>query len=168
MQRPILLVVAGCLQEEPDTSFPPHDESKSAEDRDFDNLIVSGTLSSGGDEVRLDAKAHNQGPHTFKVSSICSPSWFEDMSDRGGRVPHREGMAYCEAFGLRDFKPGERIPFAATWNGTLWDSKAARYESAPAGNYTWRVAFEVFKGGAGTEYESREQIRLAFDVTLRA
>ncbi|MBI2078557.1 MAG: hypothetical protein HYT80_09365 [Euryarchaeota archaeon] len=94
-----LVLSSGCVIPAEGGRFPRHDQSRSAEYPNFDNLVVSGTLAGGGDEVRIDALAHNQGPHTYKVSAICSPTWFEDMVGRFGEVNHRQPMAYCEAFG---------------------------------------------------------------------
>ncbi|HLE47630.1 MAG TPA: hypothetical protein VI818_04980 [Candidatus Thermoplasmatota archaeon] len=162
----ILLLLSGCVLET-DGRFPAHNQTRSTEDPDFENLVVSGTLTGGGEMVRIDAVAENQGPHPYKVSSICAPVWSDDMSGRLGPVHHREPMAYCEAFGLREFKPGERIPYAVEWDGRVWDSQAGRYEAGSPGNYTWQASVEVFKGGEQTEFETRGHVRLKFDVTLR-
>ena len=163
----ILLMFSGCILPTEDERFPPHDESKSQEYPNFENLVLRGTLHGGGPTVTLDATATNEGPHTYKVSSICVSPWSDGLVSSLGEVHRTEPTAHCDAFGLKDFKPGERLQFSATWNGTLWDSQKEGFVDAAPGTYTWHLMFHAYKGGKETyEYETHDMIPLEFTVNV--
>lgn len=160
-----LLLLSGCTQTGPAGPFVAQHEETSASHPEYPGLVLEGRIEGGGWEVRSDAAARNSGDHTYRVRSICREAWSESMSGPSGRVYPREPMAYCEAFGLRSFPPGDRIPFAPSWNGTLWDAEAS--VRAPAGAYEWRLTFEVFRGGEDSEFEDRDYVHLDFEVKVR-
>ncbi len=161
------MAVAGCVLPSGDDRFPAHDESKAQEYPNFENLVVRGRLHGGGAQVTLNASATNEGPHTYKVSAICAPSWSDSMVSSLGEVHRTEPMAYCAAFGLKEFRPGEKQYFEALWNGTLWDSEKQGYVDAPAGNYVWHLAFHAYKGGnEGPEFETHDTIKLQFTAIV--
>jgi hypothetical protein len=156
-------LLAGCLA---DGRFPDHDETQRAEYENFRGVVVQGHLTGGGGEVAIDAFARNDGPITYKVSSVCRPPWTDAMEGRLGTVhPHGE-VGYCHAFGLRDFPPGESIPFHVEWNGTLWDLQDGRFVQAPSGTYTWHLAFEGYGQCVGGSCELHDSIKLRFTVTV--
>lgn len=163
----LCLAVAGCVLPSGDDRFPAHDESKAQEYPNVENLVVRGRLHGEGTHVTLNASATNEGPHTYKVSSICAPSWSDSMVSSLGEVHRTEPMAYCAAFGLKEFKPGEKQFFEAMWNGTLWDSQKQGYVDATSGKYTWHLAFHAYKGGKESyEFETQDTIKLQFTATI--
>jgi hypothetical protein len=76
-------------------------------------------------------------------------------------------MAYCAAFGLKEFRPGATESFSVTWNGTLWDEDRRTYRAAPPGLYMWTVSFEAFRGGDTTiEFDERGTTSVSLEVTV--
>jgi hypothetical protein len=164
----LTLLLAGCVLPSGEDRFPPHNETKSQEYPNFENLVVRGTLSGEGGSLSLDATARSEGPHTYKVSSICAPSWSDNVVSSLGEVHRRPPPVQCAAWGLEPFRPGESIPFHATWNGTLWDSDKESYVDAAAGPYTWHLLFHAYKGGSEDyEFESEQLIPIEFTVTVK-
>lgn len=97
-------------------------------------ISIASSLEAHDAGWTMRANATNAGPHTYKISAICSPNWTEAMSRDGKAVEHREPAFQCEADGVRDWVPGESLTFEATWDGTLWDDG---YTPARAGDYIW-------------------------------
>jgi hypothetical protein len=129
----------------------------------FPGLIVAGQLDVSGNVARLEANANNIGQRTYRVSNICVTPWGESMTGPSGDAQHREPKAVCTAFGLRDFPPGESLPFSSTWNGTLWTGSG--YGPAPDGTYTWTAKVTVYSGGSGSDFDNTATITLEFNVT---
>lgn len=163
-----MFALAGCVLPDGDDRFPVHNESKSQEYPNFENLVLRGTLQGEGPAVTLSATATNEGPHTYKVSAICVPPWSDSLVSSLGEVHRTQPMAYCAAFGLKELKPREKLDFEATWNGTLWDSDKAAYVEAAPGNYTWHLLFHAYKGGDEShEYDTYDMIPLQFTVSVQ-
>jgi hypothetical protein len=159
-----VLLLAGCLADEGQPPRPVARGQDAAMDLDFPGLLVEGNVTPQGKEVVLHALATNYGPHTYRVSSICVPPWSESMRDAdGNEVQHREPMAVCLAFGLKELAPGEAVPFNATWDGRLWDGG---YGPAPSGVYTWLAHFQVYSGGDGADFEDSATLTLEFPVEI--
>ncbi|HEX9815723.1 MAG TPA: hypothetical protein VGB18_01975 [Candidatus Thermoplasmatota archaeon] len=163
----LLLTFAGCILPGNDR-FPRHDESKTQEYPNFENLVLRGRLQGEGPQVTLTATATNEGPYTYKISSICVPPWSDSLVSSLGEVHRTEPMGYCAAFGLKEFKPGQTEKFEATWNGTLWDSHKEAYVDAAAGKYVWHLLFHAYSGGKSDgEYEGHDTIRLEFTANVK-
>ena len=158
-----VVLVAGCSD---GSRFPAHDETQHAEYPNFYGVVAEGRLTGGGSEVRIDAFARNDGPITYKVSSVCIPPWTESMQGRLGTVYPKGPHGYCHAFGLRDFPPGETIPYELTWNGTLWDQHQERFVRAEGGTYEWQLAFEAYGQCVGGQCELHDWIKLHFTVKV--
>jgi hypothetical protein len=140
-------------------------QEESATDAGFPGLMVAGQLDVSGNVAHLQATANNFGQRTYRVSSICAAPWSDGMGRGGSAVAHRQPMATCAAFGLRDFPPGESLSFAATWNGTVW-TEGQGFGPAPAGTYTWTATFQVYSGGEGGSHEDQASLTLDFQVTV--
>ncbi len=138
-----------------------HDEARHD---GFPGVVIEGSVEEG-DTMRLQAEARNEGDRTYRIQAICVPPWMDEVKDAAGRrVEAREPQAYCMAFGLGPFSPGDRIPFNATWDGQIRNPETGNLETAPAGDYTWSAVFEVFDEGEGPDFEERETLRLDFSV----
>lgn len=158
----LLPLLAGCL----DARFPGQAGTQHAEPPHFRGVVLAGTLTAGGDEARIDAIARNDGPLTYKVSSICVPPWTESMQGRLGPVYPHGPQGYCHAFGLRDFPPGESIPFTATWDGRLWDLQDERFVAAEPGAYEWTLLFELYGQCVGDACDLHDHVPLRFTVEV--
>jgi hypothetical protein len=88
------------------------------------------------------AVASNEGPQTYRVSSVCVPPWMESMAKDGAAVQKDEPMAHCAAFGTAPFAPGERLEANFTWDQNLWGSGVS--EQAPQGGYDWTITFTAY------------------------
>lgn len=86
-----------------------------------------------------NATARNNGTQAVQVSAICVPPWQERMARDGQPVQHQEPRAYCAAYGVKDFAPGEQAQADLTWDQRLWDDGQA--SPAPEGSYTWTIVF---------------------------
>lgn len=143
-----------------------HQEDSALHD-DFPGLSVAGQLDVTGNVAHFEAAASNMGQRTYRVSSVCVQPWDENLLGPDGDVSHREPMATCAAFGLRDFAPGESIPFSSEWNGTLWSNEDGEgFDPAPDGTYTWTARFQVYSGGSGAEYDYAGTLELQFQVSV--
>lgn len=149
----------------PGVTLTGQHQEDSSTDAGFPGLMVAGQLDVSGNVAHLEASASNFGQRTYRVSSICVAPWSDGMQRGGNDVQHRQPMAVCAAFGLRDFAPGESIPFSATWNGTLW-TDGQGYGPAPAGTYTWSATFDVYSGGDGASFDDHAALTLDFQVTV--
>ena len=148
----------------PGVQLAGDDQEDVAQDGDFPGLMAAGRLEVSGGIAHLEGSANNFGERTYKVSSICVQPWSEAMQGPSGTAQHRQPVATCAAFGLREFPPGESLPFSATWNGTLWTEDG--YAPAPAGTYTWSATFHVYSGGEGASYDDDARLTLEFQVTV--
>lgn len=86
-----------------------------------------------------NATVTNRGAEPVSISSICVPPWEERMMRDGKPVQHQEGRAYCAAYGVRDFAPGEALHANFTWDRRLWTDGTPR--PATEGAYTWSIVF---------------------------
>lgn len=86
-----------------------------------------------------NATATNRGDVPVSISNICVPPWAERMRKDGQEVQHQEGRAYCAAYGVRDFEPGEKAYADFTWDQRIWDGVES--QPAPQGAYRWTIAF---------------------------
>lgn len=150
----------------PAASFGAHDQEDSTNHDDFPGLLVSGRLRGSGAQVTVEGTASNIGQRTYKVpDGQCMQPWTESMRGPGGQdVVHRQPMATCLAFGLREFPSNDFLATALAWNGTLWTGDG--FAVAPSGTYTWEVTFHVYWGGSGAEFEDHALMTLSFDVTV--
>lgn len=148
------------------TLSAPHQEDSAAHE-DFPGLLVAGQLDVTDNVAHFEAVANNMGQRTYRVSDVCVTPWDESMLGPDGDVAHRQPKATCTAFGLRDFPPGESIPFSAEWNGTLWSTEdGSGFGPAEPGTYTWTARFQVFSGGSGASYDYSGTLELQFQVTV--
>lgn len=122
----------------------------------WQGLELKGTVS---DSLQLEATVTNHGPNTYEVSAICEPVWNDRMERNGEAVQHRPATAVCQAFGVRDFPPGETISFAAEWDGRVYDDETA--SDAKPGAYTWIAEMGVSDG------QSWAVLPLSFQLEVR-
>lgn len=88
------------------------------------------------------------------------------MQGRLGEVYPKGQHGYCHAFGLRDFPPGETIPYDLVWNGTLWDLQQGKFVRAEAGTYEWQLAIEAYGQCVGNGCELHDWIKIRFTVDV--
>lgn len=157
------LLLAGCAGDR----FPSQHETRTAEQENFRGVVLTGTLDAGGGRAGLTALAENRGPLTYKVSSVCVPPWTDAMAGRFGEVHPHGPVGYCHAFGLRDFGPGESIPFEAEWDGRLWDLQEERFVRAEAGTYEWTASLEMYAQCVGSACDVHDWVRLRFTVEVQ-
>ena len=151
----------------PGVTLSAQHQEDEAMDATFPGLMVAGQLDVTGNVAHFEAAANNFGQRTYRVSAICVAPWSEGMAGPDGTTAqHREPMATCAAFGLRDFPPGESIAFSAEWNGTLWSDGSDAFGPAPDGTYHWTARFQVYEGGSGAEYDRTATLPLEFQVTV--
>jgi hypothetical protein len=158
------LLIAGCTSPEggaPDGDAPGASTSDSDTHPDFPGMVLEATFDPATRTIH--AEARNEGDRTYRVQAMCVGPWRESMRDASGdEVQPREPRAYCAAFGLGPFPPGETSTHDLTWDGRLWDGN--RMVAAPEGDYRWSVQFEVFGPGEGAEYEDRGVLEVTFTV----
>lgn len=143
------------------------EQEDSDTDGDFPSLFVGGRLRGSGGEARVEATANNVGERAYRIpDGRCAQPWTESMQGPAGAVQLRKPAPACTGFGLRDLPGHEFVSTALTWNGTLWDAASGAYVPAPAGTYTWTVAFDVYSGGSGAQYEDHATLTLDFQVTV--
>jgi hypothetical protein len=168
----LAVLLSGCLVEEdpqdddagdtggPGPDFAPQQGTAHGSNAGIDVDVVWRACDAG---FCANATATNQGTRTVKVSNICVPPWTERMTKDGEEVQHQEGRAYCAAYGVRDFAPGD-VAFANfTWDQRVWDDEAA--SDAPEGSYTWAIAFWWEDPQSGTRPEAVASIQLVVGET---
>ncbi len=162
---------AGCLDSNDDAGNGPGGPGQGfapqtghAEDAKGDLMLV-GDLSECDAGFCVAAVATNNGTESAFVSDLCQPAVSDRMESESGPVLHREPVFFCQAFSLREWAPGEEIPFELEWDGRLWNDEASAYEDAPQGVYQWHIEFksyQVMAGGDSTE------LVIAFTVVIGA
>lgn len=150
------------------TSFGGHDEEDSSTAESFPALFVSGRLHGSGPSLRIEAAANNMGERAYRIpDGTCQKPWSESMAGPSGQaVQHRQPAATCAAFGLKELAARDFVATALTWDGTVWDATAGRFVAAPSGSYVWTVAFDVYSGGSGAQFDDHARMTLSFDVTV--
>jgi hypothetical protein len=144
-------------------SFAAHDEEASASDPEFPGLFVGGRLQGSGSQVTVEATANNVGERDYRVPDGCKKPWGETMRGPGGQaVVHRQPGGSCAASTLKAFPAHEFLSTALSWDGQLWDAAKGSFVPAPAGTYTWVVAFEVHDASG----DDHATLSLAFDVIV--
>lgn len=164
----LLVLVAGCADPAADDApangpFAAHDEERLVpQTANYTGLVVRGKVTGEGARLDLAATASNDGPRTYRVETGCGEPWREELLRDGERLQMREPVVRCLAFALRDFRPGDFIPFKRTWNGTLWEDGRGYVPAAP-GDYVWAAQFVAYKSSDG----DLKRFDLDFSVTVR-
>ncbi len=165
------LMAAGCAQTpvDPDGSpAPPATPSPGtgtqpgpgfAPQQGFDedingDLHLIGTMDVCEDGYCVEATASIEGVRSYYVSNRCVPPHDDSMERDGVAVQHREPTAYCAAFGLREWTPGEPISFHDTWDAQVWDDEAGQLAAAAQGAYQWTLQFHAWDAPDGGELRS--------------
>lgn len=144
-------------------AFAPHDQEASDSDPGFPGLFLGGRLQGSGAQVTVEATANNVGERDYRVPDGCGKPWTETMRGPGGQaVQHRQPPASCAGSTLKAFPAHDFLSTALSWDGRVWDTATDGFVAAPAGAYTWEVAFEVHDA---TE-DGPTLLRLTFDVTV--
>lgn len=156
------LVVLFSLCVEPSDSTDPTFQDKTARSDAVPGVVLHGNLTNLAGEHHAVVTAQNEGPHTYRVSNICTPPWQEELRDpQGAEFNKEEPRAYCEAFGLRDFKPQEALQYDTWWNETRWKNKeGGRIVSAGEGTYSWKILLDVWE----TNDSSRHNVPIEFHI----
>lgn len=144
--------------------FGPHGQDDSATDPDFSGLMVGGRLSGSGSLVEVEASANNFGERAYRVPDGCRTPWTESMRGPTGAVQLRQPAATCAADSWRDLAAHDSLARTFEWNGTLWDASGA-FVPAPAGTYTWSIAFDAYSG-PGSPPPEHGTLTLEFEVTV--
>jgi hypothetical protein len=147
-------------------SFAPHDAEDSTTAEAFPSLLVSGHLQGSGPQLRVEATANNMGERSYRIpDGTCQEPWSESMVGPDGQaVQLRQPASTCAAFSLTELEAHGFTSTELTWNGTLWDAAAGAFATAPKGDYEWTVAFDVYSGGSGSEFDDHATLTLHFDV----
>ncbi len=132
------------------------------ESEGYPGLVVRGSIAGAADGLRVEAVARNAGNRTYQVESGCGSPWGEALFRGNDSVEARQPVARCEGFALRDFAPGDELPFAIEWDGLVWDPDAGRMVTAPSGGYTWSIRFVAYPPQAF----AAKRFDLDFEVTV--
>lgn len=141
------------------TTFPPYEPpagwTEAPAHPEYPGLHLAARATGNGRDFHVEATAANDGPQTYKVSSICVDPWSEAMRRDGQRVQHEGPRVACAAWGVAPFRPGERLSYSGDWNGTQWSDSGGMgsYSPVPAGDYVWSVGFSVYRGGQPDDME---------------
>lgn len=158
-------LLAGCVAA--DRPFPEHQETRAVpESASFAGIQVQGTLSGMGRDLSITALARNAGNVTYRVTDQCGEPWYQELYRGEERLQLHEPAVRCDALLLRDFAPGDEVPFEATWDGRYWDEGRGRYVAAPSGTYTWSARFVAYAPD-GASGPSLKRFDLDFDVRLQ-
>lgn len=112
-------------------------------------IVVEVIHSPAGEgEHVLDVEARNEGDESVNISSICHPV-FEHEVKQGNKRVWPEGQAYCMAYGVKPFAPGESVNARFYWNETTWDESTGKESNAGPGTYAWNGIFYYQEGEAG-------------------
>lgn len=125
--------------------FAPQTGHDEATDATAPGLKVVGDLRTCDAGYCVDAVATNEGPRTYRVSSICIPPWMESMQKDGKDVQKEEPRAYCMAFGTSPMEPGSRIEANFTWDQNVWNAETEKLEPAAQGGYDWTITFTAYE-----------------------
>ena len=178
----IAALMAGCAEPEPAEDGGQGGQSSSTTTGPPSNgggqgfAVQQGTAHGSNQGIDVDvtwraceagycanATATNNGPATVKVSSICEPQWVERMADDDGdAVQHQAPQYMCLAYGRADFEPGDKAYGNFTWDGQLHDTDPPR--AAPAGGYTWTLAFWWDDGDGGSRQEAAADVHVLVGV----
>ncbi len=111
----------------------------------------------------VEATASIEGLDSYYVSNICVPPHGDAMERDGSPVQHREPMAYCAAFGLREWTRDEQIDFNYTWDGQIWDDAKGELVAAEDGAYQWTILFHAWDSPDGGK---RTTLAITFTVVI--